>query len=123
MHWQQENCLKSEFVFFQSLRLFLPTYFVKCRQNPPKIEFQTDWIQLCVTIGFLVNTVYHKRKQGGAKLKSARGLITSLPEKEAFLYQRMGAFLREGLIYSVPVNSKTAHLPQAFDWSFVLYSL
>ena len=28
------------------------------------ISLKPDWIQLCVTIGWLINTVYHKR-QGG----------------------------------------------------------
>ena len=38
---QQECCLKSEFVFFQSFMIIIiPTYFVECQQNLPKVEFQ-----------------------------------------------------------------------------------
>ena len=51
---------------------------------------------------------------GGSKLKRARGLITSLPEKEALLCQTVGDLL----ILREPVNSKTAHLPPGIPQAF-----
>ena len=84
---------------------------------------------LCVTIGWLINTVYHKIQGGQEKLKRVRSLIhvTSLPEKEGFLYQRVGGLFKRGV--NISVNSKTSNLPpgipqvHVFDWSFALCSL
>ena len=90
------------------------------------ISLKPDWIQLCVTVGWLINTVYHKRIQGGGKLKKEHRAwsLLSLKRKAPYIRQ-CGAYLRKRLI--IPVNSKTAHLPQgtpqASDWSFALYSL
>ena len=48
IQWCENNkkCrLKSEFAFFQSLSLlFLPTYFVKCRQTLPKLNFKWPFL-------------------------------------------------------------------------------
>ena len=89
------------------------------------ISLKPDWIQLCATVGWLINTVYHKRIQRGGKLKRARGLITSFPEKEGSLYQTVRSLFERGV--NILVNFKTAQLlqgkPQAFDWRFALYSL
>ena len=37
------------------------------------ISLKPDWIRLCVTVRWLINTFYHKRIQGGGKLKRAQG--------------------------------------------------
>ena len=53
--------------------------------------------------------------------------VTSLPEKESFLYQRVGGLFKIGV--NISVNSKTSNLPpgipqvHVFDWSFALCSL
>ena len=65
-----------------------------------------------------INLIKDYRGEGPSLKK--RGLITSLPEKEALLCHTVGDLL----ILREPVNSKTAHLPpgipQAFHWSFSL---
>ena len=53
--------------------------------------------------------------------------VTSLPEKEGFLYQRVGGLFKRGV--NISVNSKTSNLPpgipqvHVFDWSFALCGL
>ena len=53
--------------------------------------------------------------------------VTSLPEKEGFLYQRVGGLFKRGV--NISVNSKTSNLPPSipqvhvFNWSFALCSL
>ena len=36
------------------------------------ISLKPDWIQLCVTIGWLINTVYHRNTGGTPSLKECR---------------------------------------------------
>ena len=77
------------------------------------ISLKPDWIQLCVTVGWLINTVYHKRIQGGGKLKKEHRAwsLLSLKRKAPYIRQ-CGAYLREGLIYQSipkPPTSPKAH--------------
>ena len=95
------------------------------------ISLQPDCIQLCVTIRCLKLTQSITKYRGDRKRKRVRSLIhvhvTSLPEKEGILYQRVGGGGLQYMYLSQSVNSKTSNLPpvipEVFDWSFALCSL